>query len=275
MELAIVSDEISLDFREAVDHGLEWGVENYEICNLKSGRVPYVNADEIDSILDVIDAYEVKVSAISPGLFKISMRDEEQLKQQLEEKIYDSFRFAEKVGTRDVIIHSFKRYADEPASDYMQIVHILGRMATLAEKYGFRLLLENEIGYWCDTGDNTSRVLEDINSRALRANWDPGNAFAAGEIPYPYGYLAVRKFISNIHIKDARQSPSRDVEWVSVGLGEIDWMGQLQAIRNGLDVRYLTVETQCQPLLECSRRNVDRIHNLMYEYLMNDNYMIR
>lgn len=275
MKLAIVSDQISPDFREAVEYGLEWGIENFELRNLTTGRIPYITNEELETVLEVKEEYGVNISAISPGLFRISLKDEEQLKLELEEKIYDSFRFADKVGTRDVIIFAFKRYPREPRSNYIQIIHILGRMTALAEKYGFRLLLENEIDYWAETGDNTAEILEQINSRYLRANWDPANAYAAGEIPYPYGFLAIRKYISNIHVKDAIKPMNGQTEWVMIGQGAVDWKGQFQAIMHGIDLKYVTIETGCKPQIECSRRNIFRINQLVDDYILDDQYMIR
>lgn len=275
MKLAIVSDEISLDFNEAVEYGLEWGIENFELRNLTTGRVPYITNDELKSIIEAKEEYGIDISAISPGLFQISLKNEEQLKLELEEKIYDSFRFADKMGTRDVIIFGFKRYSNEPQTNYIQIVHILSRMASLAEKYGFRLLLENEASFWCDTGDNTAHVLEDVNSKSLHANWDPSNAFAAGEIPYPYGFLAIRKYIYNIHVKDARKTPRGNIEWVMVGQGEVDWNGQFQAVMQGVNLNYITIETHCKPLIDCSKINVDRINTMLEDYTLDDSYIIR
>ncbi|MBD3289481.1 TIM barrel protein [candidate division KSB1 bacterium] len=275
MKLAIVSDQISTDFREAVEYGLEWGIEDFELRNMTTGRVPYVTSEELEQIIDVKEEYGINVSAISPGLFRISLKEEEQLKLELEEKIYDSFRFADKLGTKDVIIFSFKRYPNEPQSNYIQIVHILGRMTSLAEKYGFRLLLENDIDYWCQTGEDTAQILEEINSKSLRANWDPANAYAAGEIPYPYGFLAIRKYVASIHVKDAIRSMNDNIDWVMVGQGEVDWKGQFQAIMHGIDLKYVTIETSCKPVLEYSRRNILQINNMVDDYILDDNYMIR
>jgi len=275
MKLAIVSDEISLDFREAVDYGVEWGIDNFEIRNLTTGRVPYITNEELDQVLEVKEEYDITISAISPGLFQIPLNEEQQLKLDLEQRIYDSFRFADKLGTRDVIIFGFQRYPKEPNTNYVQIIHILGRMASLAQKYGFRLLLENEADYWCDTGDNTANVLEEINSKFLRANWNPGNAFKAGEIPYPYGFLAIRKYISNIHVKDARKTPDGNTEWLTIGNGEIDWRGQFQALMHGVDLNFITIETNCKPLIECSKRNINNISHILEDYILDDSYIIR
>jgi sugar phosphate isomerase/epimerase len=275
MRLAIVSDEISKDFRKAVEYGIEWGITDYEIRTLTTGRVPYVANDEINLVKEVVKAHDLNISAISPGLFKISLNDEEQLKLQIEENIYESFRLADRLGTHRVIIFGFKRYEREPQSNYIQVVHILRRMASLAERYGFHLLLENEPGFWADSGVNTAKILDDIDSKNLKANWDPANAAAAGEIPYPYGYLALRKHVRSIHVKDFHKTADNDHEYVVVGDGVVDWQGQLRAVMHGVDVDYITIETHCKPLINNSHRNLVKIIDMLEDYELDESYFIK
>jgi len=275
MRLAIVSDEISKDFRKAVEYGVEWGITDYEIRTLTTGRVPYVANDEINLVKEVVKAYDLNISAISPGLFKISLNDEEQLKLQIEENIYESFRLADRLGTHNVIIFGFKRYVREPQSNYLQVIHILRRMASLAERYGFQLLLENEPDFWADSGVNTAKILDDIDSKNLNANWDPANAAAAGEIPYPYGYLALRKHIRSIHVKDFRKTADDDHEYVVVGDGVVDWQGQLRAVMHGVDINYITIETHCKPLINNSHRNLVKIIDMLEDYELDESYFIK
>lgn len=275
MKLAIVSDEISKDFRKAVEYGIEWGITDYEIRHLTTGRVPYVANDETRLVQEIVKEYDLSISAISPGLFKISLLEEDQLKLQIEENIYESFRLADRLGTRNVIIFGFKRYPREPHSDYIQVLHILGRMAALAEKYGFQLLLENEPDFWADTGVNTTKILDDIDSKNLKANWDPANAASTGEIPYPYGYLAIRKHIRSIHVKDFRHGATGDPEYVVVGDGEVDWRGQFRAIMHGVDIRYITIETHCKPLINNSHRNIINIIDLLEDFELDESYLIK
>jgi len=129
MRLAIVSDEISKDFKKAAEYGIEWGITDYEIRHLTTGRVPYVANDEINLVQEVVKEHDLSISAISPGLFKISLLEEELLKLQIEENIYESFRLADRLGTRNVIIFGFKRYEREPRSDYIQVLHIFEFLA--------------------------------------------------------------------------------------------------------------------------------------------------
>ncbi|MBN1153395.1 sugar phosphate isomerase/epimerase [candidate division KSB1 bacterium] len=274
MKLAIVTDEISFDIKEAIDYGVSWNIRDFELRNLMTGRVPYITTEEQNILLQIKEESRIRISAVSPGLFKISLQQEEQIKQELEVKIYDSFRFAEKLGTRDVIISSFRRYPKEPSSNYIQIIHILKRMINLAERYGFRLLIENDPSCWCDTAENMAKILEDIDSPHLRAYWNPGNSFIAGEIPYPYGFLAIRKYITHIHVNDVRTTGISRKEFVPIGDGNVDWHGQFQAIMQGVDLNYITIETRCEPLMQNSKKSIQTVRKMLKDYELDDDHII-
>ncbi len=275
MKISIVSDEIALNFKKAARIGIEWGIRDYEIRYLKSGRVPYISEDDVVQIIEAKRKNDLNISAISPGLFKISLSDEVQLKVQIEEHIYESFRLAEKLDTNNVIIFGFKKYPKEPQTNYVQVLHILGRMTSLAEKYGFNLLLENHPGFWADTGTNTAKILDDINSKKLKANWDLANAASAGEIPYPYGYLTIRNHIFSIQVKDLRFNKDGKPEFTVFGDGTIDWQGQLKAIINNNNIKYLTIETKKKTLIENSQRNFLRMKNMLADLKMDEKFMLK
>jgi sugar phosphate isomerase/epimerase len=94
------------------------------------------------------------------------------------------------------------------------------------------LVLENEHTCNVGTGRELGHLLKDINSPALRGNWDPGNAVMLDEAPYPHGYEAVRGWFSHMHLKDVRTNASTGKkEWAPIGGGVIDWKGQIEALR--------------------------------------------
>ena len=63
-------------------------------------------------------------------------------------------------------------------------------------------------------------------------NWDPGNAAASGENPFPDGYnLLPKERIGHCHCKDTARKPDGKWEWAPVGGGIIDWVGQFRAFQ--------------------------------------------
>jgi len=261
MEIGILSDEIALDFSEAIHYGASWGVYLYEVRCMPSGRVPYISEDEVQEILRCKREQNIMITAISPGMFKIPLKDRESLEREIEHTLPDSFRMAEQLGTNKVIVFGFQHYEGEPDSDYQQVIDILGKVAMMAEKGGFLIALENEPGFWADTGANTAKILSAINSKHLKANWDPGNVVGTGEVPYPDGYNAIKPYICNTHAKD---SPVNSlVECVPIGEGMVDWEGQLRALVQDDIVSHITIETHCLPLAEQSRKNVERVRAML------------
>ena len=113
----------------------------------------------------------------------------------------------------------------------------------IAERAGVTLVLENEHACYLGTGAETARVIETVGSSALKMVWDPGNAYAAGEQPYPSGYQAALPHIAHIHLKDARADEAGKVTFTAIGSGDIDYVGHFAALRESGYTGALSLET--------------------------------
>ena len=263
ISLGIVSDEISNDFDEAVHHGLSWGISQYEIRVLRSGRVPDVEEEEFENLIQTTRARGVEITALSPGTFKHPLSRQSDLDRELNETFPRTIALAKKSSASMIISFGFQREEGEPPKLYDRAVEYMSKAAALAEKEGMRLAVENEPGFWCDTGANTLRLIRDVDSGALGANWDPCNAYGTDERPYPEGYEAIKPAIINVHAKDTLKGAL--IQCVPVGEGIIDWRGQVQALVRDRIVRHITIETHCHPLVENSRKNVEVLRKLLKE----------
>jgi sugar phosphate isomerase/epimerase len=97
----------------------------------------------------------------------------------------------------------------------------LAQLAKLAEKEGFTLVLENEKGIVTDTPDRCLKVLELVNSPALRFAWDPANFVQVGvEKVVDSGWAGLAPYIGYIHIKDARLADGK-VTPAGEGMGRL------------------------------------------------------
>ena len=263
LELGIVSDEIAPDFREAIRHGIAWGITNYELRVLKSGRVPDVDPAEFEDVVQACREHALTITALSPGVFKHSLSSKAELERELREVLPATIAMARRCGARLIIVFGFQREKDEPPDRYAEAVAIMRRAAILALHDDLTLAIENEPGFWCDTGVNTSRLIRDVQSRFLRANWDPCNAFGTTEVPYPDGYEALKEFIVNVHAKDTLRGSL--IQCVPVGDGVINWKGQIQALVRDRIVKHVTIETHSLPLVEQSAKNVRVLRSLISE----------
>jgi sugar phosphate isomerase/epimerase len=108
----------------------------------------------------------------------------------------------------------------------------LREAAETTGKQGLLLVLENEPSCNTATGGEAAKVLAAVPSTHFMLNWDPGNAAAAGEIPYPNGYALVPKNrIGHCHCKNAIRKTDGSYDWAPVQKGIVDWVGQFAALK--------------------------------------------
>ncbi len=68
MKIGIITDEISADPETAIELGVEWGIYDYEIRGFGNERVPLFSTYQKERLKELLNEYEVRIIAISPGL---------------------------------------------------------------------------------------------------------------------------------------------------------------------------------------------------------------
>jgi L-ribulose-5-phosphate 3-epimerase len=149
---------------------------------------------------------------------------------QQDEVLERAIEMAKAFGTDRVRCFDFWRL-DDQAPYRAAINDKLRETAEKAGKKGIILVLENEMSCNTATGAEAAKVLSAVQSPSLMLNWDPGNAAASGEIPYPDGYnLLPKDRIGHCHCKDAVKKGTK-YDWAPMGGGIIDWAGQFKALK--------------------------------------------
>lgn len=257
MELAVITDEIDADLGHALDVMAEYDAHGAELRNLWDKNIADAPRDYWQRAKDLLDAKGMHVVGIASPFFKCDMPGEEAsgptgplhsasargLGDQIAllEHCIEAARFFD---TNLIRVFSFWKRGPLTPEIEEQIVDAFAEPAAIAERAGIILGLENEHACYLGTGAQAARVLAEINSPAVRALWDPGNAFMGGEVPFPTGYEAVRPFVTHVHVKDAVMPPGAlQPEWTVVGGGEIDYPGQIAALRADGYPGYLSLET--------------------------------
>lgn len=255
LDLGIVSDEISPDLAEAVRHGRSWGISLYELRVLRTGRVPAIDPGEWREVVKRASQEGITVTALSPGIFKHVLSRKAEIETELREVLPRTMEMAAELGTRLVIVFGFQRESGESPDRENLFVDYMRRAADLAATAGIRLAVENEPGFWADSGSNSARLITRVGRENLGLNWDPCNGYGTNERPFPDGYEAAKSRIINVHVKDTKKGSL--IECVPVGEGAIDWKGQVRALVRDKIVHHMTIETHCLPLIENSRKNVE------------------
>ena len=261
MRIGFITDEISPDFEEAIRLGVSWGIRDFELRTLHGKRVPQISGGEIHQLMRLQKEHGLRFTALSPGVFKGTLHELARLEHELQEVLPQTYQLARLFCTPIIIGFGFKRATSDTPSDQKRVVEALSRAAASAQQHGLTLAVENEPGFWCDTGTNAARILAQINAPNIRANWDPANAFGLNEEPYPFGYEALKPWIANVHVKDT--SKGALAECVPLGEGKVDWQAQLQALVRDQLVAHVTLETHCAPLAENSKRNLEYLRGIL------------
>ncbi len=283
MKISIVTDEISADSETAIELGTEWGVHDFELRGFFAERVPRLSEYQRRHLHDILAEHDSRLIAIGPGLFKMACPQPHPLRlplawmegnahdawaesrraadHHLNELLPASLEFAHEFGAQLVVIFGFDRAGAPAGCPPDEMLEYLLRAAERAQAAGMQLALENEDGFWADTGARSAQVVRAVDHPALGINWDPGNAFFACDRPFPDGYGEVRGLVRHVHFKDARRdrlgAPRYEVE------GEIDWAGQLRALAlDGYD-GWISVETHMRPKVMTARKSLERLRSLV------------
>lgn len=242
--ISVINDEISQDFGHVCevaskDFGMGW----IELRSMWNKNIVSLDEKEVAEARRLADKYQLKVTDIASPLFKVDWPGAPKSKyseaksfnasftlSQQDEVLERAIAMAKAFGTDRVRCFDFWRLEDQaPYRD--AINEKLRDAAGKAEKNGILLVLENEPACNTATAAEAARVLSVVQSKAFMLNWDPGNAAASGEIPYPDGYsLLPKDRIGHCHCKDTVKK-DKGYDWAPVGGGMIDWAGQFKALK--------------------------------------------
>ena len=247
--LGIITDEVSSDFARACELVREWGLSHVELRVLWGKNILQLSEEELAEAKKILGEHDLTVTGIASPVFKspldgqprevaadFALAGSETLEAQLE-LLSRTCELCDTFDTRLIRIFTFW---DEPWSGALvaNIAEKLLQAALIAQQYDKVLAVENEPVCSVGTGQELGALLEVLEARAtanlrphLGGLWDPGNALAAGESPYPEGYDALKnRTIVHVHLKDLTFTLDGEPTFVPVGEGQVDYAGQLQAL---------------------------------------------
>lgn len=277
-KLGIITDEISDELDQALDFITHYSLGYCEIREIWQKNVMTLSQGELNRAKKLIAGHGLRVSSIASPLFKYPLPEmpahpdgalvfhSTYTDRDSADLLRRSFDIAHFFGAEKVRIFSFWRVA-EPEKAYPYVRDRLAKAAELASRNGITLMVENEYDLNVGTAKELGRILRDVNSPHLRANWDLANAAMMDDVPFPDGYREVAGMVSHVHVKDVKRDPaSGHLTWAPVGNGIIDWPGQLKALREAQYSGTLSIETHFRPngdALENVRASVEGLEKIL------------
>jgi len=248
--IAVINDELGQDFGRSCEvASREFGMEWIELRGMWNKNILKLDATEVAEARRILEKYKLRVTDIASPLFKVDWPGAPKSKfspkgaqfnadftyDQQGEVLERSIALAKAFQTDRVRCFDFWRLED-PAPYRAAINAKLLEAANTAGKAGIILILENEFACNTAIAAEAAQTLAAVQSPSFMLNWDPGNAAALGEIPYPAGYnLLPKNRIGHCHCKDikaiAKPTDSKEPGWAAMGAGVIDWVGQFAALK--------------------------------------------
>jgi sugar phosphate isomerase/epimerase len=267
--LSVITDEITQDFEHALNIAAnEFGLHYVELREMWGKNLMKLDEKELAETKRLLEHYKLRVSSIASPIFKVdwpgaapsrgaapqsvtpsgSSQKRDQFGadftfRQQDELLEHALELARAFNTDRVRIFDFWRIPDQKPHR-AAIDEKLIEAAAKAGRVGVTLLLENEQSCNTATGAEAARTLAAVRSPNLKLNWDPGNAAARGEVPFPDGYALLPKDrIGYMHCKDVVRKPDGATEWAAMGHGIIDYIGQFRALKKDGYRGVLSLET--------------------------------
>ncbi len=256
--LSVLTDEISPDLGHACEIAArEFGLGYVELRAAHGKNIMQWDANDVAEARGILQRFQLKVSELASPIFKVSWPGAPPSSfapsgpqfaadftyAQQDELLDRAVELAHLFGTPYVRIFDFWRLDDQ--TPYREAID--DRLRQAARRVGPRgvtLNVENEAACNTGTGAEAARLLAAVPEQSLKVNWDPGNAAASGETPYPDGYGKLPKArIAHMHCKDIVRKADGGTEWAAMGKGIIDWLGQLRALKRDDYRGVLSLET--------------------------------
>jgi sugar phosphate isomerase/epimerase len=245
-KISVFSDEISQDLGRALEIvASEFGLGYVELRGMWGKNIMRLDEKEIAEARRLLERNKLRVSSIAGPLFKVDWpgapiskfsppRDQFNADftfDQQPEVLERGLELARAFNTGNLRCFDFWRLDDQKPFR-KGIDERLLDAATTAGKRGITLVMENEYACNTATAAEAARTLSAVRSPNFKLNWDPGNSGFAGETPYPNGYALLPKDrIGHVHCKDVSRKAAGGFEWMKMGDGFIDFVGQFRALK--------------------------------------------
>lgn len=199
--LSAFGDEIATDLEEQLQLLNQLGIYYLDVRKAWGKNVLHLEDEEISHVRQVCADYGVGVACIGSPVGKSPIT------QPIEQELANLTRLCqigEGLGCRYIRVFSFYPPDADPDRYVEEAVGRLARLAELAEREGFILLLENEKGIMGDTLVRCHALMSGVNSPYLRFLWDPANFVQVGEAEVTQrGWPLFADYVEYVHIKDA------------------------------------------------------------------------
>jgi sugar phosphate isomerase/epimerase len=249
--LGVISDEVSQDLDTVIATALDFKLDAIELRSVWDIKVQDLGKKHLEVLKEDMETAGLRAISIASPFLKCEIDSEKEYQEHLG-ILGRCIEIGRELGTNLIRGFTFWRRdgLDGLPKYWDQIVEKFAEPAEIAEREDIILEIENEQSCFIGTGVDLARFLAEIDSRNVKAIWDPGNAYYddAREEAYPVGYEAIKDWIAHVHLKDVViDKDTGKPECVPIGTGEVDLAGQLKALKRDGYTGCVSLETHWRP----------------------------
>lgn len=292
-DLCLVAEETGDDFERSLSVARSLRIKQIEFGSLWGQRIDRAPFGMLVKAEELLKEFEVEACVIATEAFKsvllggIPLENIGQDPHFLEhlDLVRAAVEGARFFGAHMVRVFSFRREVmsglgnpsplligggEFPEEMVEKITEALKPALKIARDGGVVLAMENVRSCWCNSGRNTSRLLDAVDSPWLKVIWDPANAFVSGEDDVVGdGYEQVRSKVTHVHLKDAVVlDPATGLTaWQRIGDGAVGLQEVLQSLKNDSYKGCVSIETHWRPEKSDREDNTRKTYEGLMELL--------
>jgi L-ribulose-5-phosphate 3-epimerase len=242
---AVITDEISQDFRTAAELALKYRLQGVEIRSVGEKGPHELGPRDIRGMKAVLEETGLSVCAISAPFFKCGIDEPVGGQLDILRRCAD---LAHALATALVRGFTFWRTGDFEA-ELPRIVSRFTEPCEILEREALTLALEFDENINACNARRLARVIDAVGSPRVKALWDPANDLEdpEGEEPFPAGYEIIKPHMVHVHLKDGKRMSDGSVAAVALGTGDMDYPAVFRRLAQDRYAGWVVLETHYRP----------------------------
>lgn len=233
VKLSVTTDEIDEDPARAAAFLKRFGLRYCELRSVWGKYNTLQPTPRIQELRGILDAQQIQPCIIDTAVFRGALPATGTALDKELTLLDAAMDRSEILGCKLLRIFAFmpKDGNTDDAAARSKAYELLADAAARARARGFRLAVENLKGSYFQNGADSAKILKASRAENLGLTWDPNNAASVGEKSFPDGFRQLDPArIFHVHLRDFKHKPDGSVEWMPVGQGEFDNLGQIRAL---------------------------------------------
>jgi len=200
MDFSGISDEAgkALDTQIRAHKELGWG--NVELRNVDGTQFTDLTDEQFDAACAALAAADMKVSSFASGIANWACRITDPMDKSVE-TLARAIPRMQRLGTTFIRTMSFPNDGLDEGAWRDETVRRMTELGRMAADGGITIVVENCDGWASSSPENYGRFFELVDSPAVKAVYDTGNAASHGHSNTWQWYQAAKPHVAYIHIK--------------------------------------------------------------------------